>query len=337
MGKTCNRSLPKQQISHGFLCMDDARQKNAPLLSICIPSYNRPLLLGRAISSITQNNIQFSNSVEIIVSDDSKDRSCEDVVQETLALWEGHWFYRRNVPPLGMAKNWNNVANLASGDYILILHDDDFLTKDGLRAILNVLSNNIEKRLIFLFGVKVVDIYAKKYLYPPKAIENLLLNSSFVRFPGIVLHRKVFHEIGYFNEEIGEIADLDMWVRSFAKYGISCEPDVVSCYTIHQDALTTHMFHHKTIGSILSLFHTVEESNIVSSEIIERCKANFFHQFILAGAFRYIQQRKFKKAKRVLKLFGQIDLSRSQVMLRWKIIKLLLEIFFVFHCPTKPL
>lgn len=87
--------------------------------SICIPAYNRPQWLKRALESITeQNNI---NGVEIIVADDSSDGKCHQVTNEILENWLGKWHYVANQPRLGMAENWNHSIQIASGEYILPL------------------------------------------------------------------------------------------------------------------------------------------------------------------------------------------------------------------------
>lgn len=315
---------------------DNNSQKNiAPLLSICIPSYNRPVLLQRALASITKENKQFLDLFEIVISDDSTDSTCKKVVQDELSNWPGHWLYTRNDPSLGMAKNWNSAVNLSSGQYILILHDDDYMAKQGLKNIIEALNENTERKLAILFGVKIVNLLnrtikvnklKKQYLAPEQALEKLLFDSSFVRFPGIILHGKTFSEIGGFDEEIGEISDLDMWLRLFSAHGIWCESNITAYYTVHQGALTANMFQKTTIEKLSNLFDTAKSLNVLSVESLERCKSNFFHQFILAGAFRSIKQRNFRRAKHILGMFENMDLSEKQVILKWRVIRFCLEL-----------
>ena len=53
-----------------------------PLLSICIPAYNRPLWFRRALESIAISNERFASSVEIIITDDSDVPECEEIVKQ---------------------------------------------------------------------------------------------------------------------------------------------------------------------------------------------------------------------------------------------------------------
>ncbi|NJN74584.1 MAG: glycosyltransferase family 2 protein [Limnothrix sp. RL_2_0] len=63
-------------------------------------------------------------------SDDSTIPNCKQVVYELLPGWKGRWHYENNAPSLGMAANWNHSIRMASGEYVLVLHDDDYL-EDG--------------------------------------------------------------------------------------------------------------------------------------------------------------------------------------------------------------
>ena len=101
-----------------------------------------------------------------------------------------------------MAANWNNALQLASGEYVLVLHDDDFLLNNSLTKIIDNIKKYKDKHAVMLCGVRVVDAreqLLKKqtfsrelYLTPKQALLQLMSNSSFVRFPGIFIRRDVF-------------------------------------------------------------------------------------------------------------------------------------------------
>ena len=95
-----------------------------PILSICIPAYNRPLWFRRGLRSIVEKNLAYQSQVEIVITDDSDDQGCKDIVEEVLAGWG--WLYEHHSVALGMAQNWNRAIALAQGRYVVILHDDDF-------------------------------------------------------------------------------------------------------------------------------------------------------------------------------------------------------------------
>jgi len=103
-----------------------------PLVSICIPTYERPDLLRQAIESCLKQTCQ---AIEIIVCDDSKNDASEQVIQgfnrpEII-------FYYRNQPSLGQAGNVNRLFDLAQGDRLVLLHDDDLLMPNAIQAMVD--------------------------------------------------------------------------------------------------------------------------------------------------------------------------------------------------------
>ena len=96
----------------------------APLLSICIPAYNRPVWLRRGLESVAVGNGFYASRVEVVITDDSDHREGEAITGDVLKGW--HYRYEHHERPLGMAQNWNRAIALARGQYVMVLHDDDF-------------------------------------------------------------------------------------------------------------------------------------------------------------------------------------------------------------------
>lgn len=104
----------------------------SPLISICIPTYNRPVLLEAAIKSCT---VQSYENFEILIGDDSKDDRSQRLVEVLQAEGPGKIRYFRNAPSLGQAKNVNFLFNNALGERLVLLHDDDLMLPDALVAL----------------------------------------------------------------------------------------------------------------------------------------------------------------------------------------------------------
>ena len=306
------------------------------LLSICIPAYNRPIRFERALRSIVASVADNKQHIEVIISDDSNSNECSAVASKVLTPLNINYKYIHNQPKLGMADNWNNSIKLASGKYVLVLHDDDFLLNNGTHKIIEAIKNNQEEYPVMLFGVHIVNeqekiikrqlFRHKTYLPSKQALLKVLSNSSFIRFPGIVINRNIFKTLGYFDTAIGEVADLDMWIRLLSKYGLLCLPNSISAYTVHTNALTTGMFNEKTINKLLSLFNSVETLNILDSKQIEKCKSDFIHQFILAGTYREIKSGNFNKALDNINLFTLPCLNQLPTSIKWFWLRLLFRL-----------
>lgn len=97
-----------------------------PFVSICIPVYNRPELIKRALDSCIN---QTYKNIEIVVVDDASTDITPEVVKSYSAKDMRVKFYR-NEKNLGMVPNWLRTFELSSGDYVQHLGSDDQLSKN---------------------------------------------------------------------------------------------------------------------------------------------------------------------------------------------------------------
>jgi glycosyltransferase involved in cell wall biosynthesis len=104
------------------------------LVSICIPTYNRPDLLQEAIESCIAQTYQ---DFEIVISDDSSNTLSQSVVAEYQSKHPDKIRYFRNTPSLGQAANVNALFNSAAGGKMVLLHDDDLLLPTALEDLSN--------------------------------------------------------------------------------------------------------------------------------------------------------------------------------------------------------
>ena len=95
------------------------------LISICIPSYNRPKEIGRLLNSIDSD--YYTDQLEIVICEDKAPRRLEvrEVVQEFKDSSQYIVNYIENEENCGYDKNLRNLINNAHGEYILFMGDDD--------------------------------------------------------------------------------------------------------------------------------------------------------------------------------------------------------------------
>ena len=282
----------------------------APLLSVCIPAYNRPLTIADNLRAVTALPSQVHHRVEIVVTDDSDDDSVERVVRRELEGWSGPATYLRNRSRLGMAANWNASVRAATAAAVVIVHDDDYLLTAGIPDALRSLER--PHPAVMLFGVEIVDRDGRRkrlqrrsrctHLDPTDAVRRLLSNSSFVRFPAMVVSREAYRRGGPFDENLGEAADLDMWLRLCTAHGLTLDPTLLAAYRVHDDALTTGMWHSGTLDTVARIARRVP-SAVIAHQERDALLGRFYSQFLLAGAARRLQGRDPAGALRVLDLF----------------------------------
>jgi glycosyltransferase involved in cell wall biosynthesis len=284
-----------------------------PLLSITIPTKDRPQLLSRALASVGRAMGPEADRVELAVSDGSASDASARAVDQFLAGWAGRHCYVHNRPPLPLVDNMNRAIELASGTWIMQLGDDDHMLPGAVAAMLEAIGSARPEEAVLLFGVDIVNadgvrtrtqhFRREQYLEPAQALERLLSNSSFVREPAVVVRRTALEREGLFDPSVGGATDTDMWVKLFARYGVRCFPTTTCAYTIHQAAATTGMWNPDVVASIGEIFDRAVATNVVPEATVRRWQADFLHQFILAGAYRRLRIRRRSEASQVLRLF----------------------------------
>jgi glycosyltransferase involved in cell wall biosynthesis len=102
------------------------------LISICIPTCNRPALVQESVNSALA---QTHRPIEIIVSDDSSNDHSEQILFDLIT--SGAIRYVRNSPPRKQANNINQLFELARGEFLMLLHDDDLLIPEAVALLLD--------------------------------------------------------------------------------------------------------------------------------------------------------------------------------------------------------
>jgi glycosyltransferase involved in cell wall biosynthesis len=92
-----------------------------PVISVCIPAYKKPQYVVRCLESILK---QTYKQVEVIISDDSPDEDIKHAIQPYVNKLEIKYFH--NIPAFQSPKNWNIALDRGSGEYLLLMHQDDW-------------------------------------------------------------------------------------------------------------------------------------------------------------------------------------------------------------------
>lgn len=111
-------------------------QPKSPLLSICIPTFNRARLLDVCLASLLPQVAAHFPEVDCVVSDNAS----SDATQEILAKYRSQFpFLRvsRNSANLGIIGNITKVASeLATGEFVWLIGDDDVMTIGAIERLI---------------------------------------------------------------------------------------------------------------------------------------------------------------------------------------------------------
>lgn len=100
-------------------------------VTVAIPTFNRKLFLKEALESVLAQD--YSN-VEIVVSDNASTDGTEDVVKGFSEKYN-NIIYFRHKENVGGRLNWCKCLELATGDYCLLLSDDDVMMPGAINKM----------------------------------------------------------------------------------------------------------------------------------------------------------------------------------------------------------
>jgi glycosyltransferase involved in cell wall biosynthesis len=106
-----------------------------PLISVGIPTFNRAATLRRAAESVLG---QSHGKLELLISDNASEDGTAELCAELLARDE-RVRYVRQPRNLGPTANFNTLFERMSGEFVMVLSDDDWLAGDYLERCLSEL------------------------------------------------------------------------------------------------------------------------------------------------------------------------------------------------------
>jgi len=207
----------------------------APKVSICIPAYKQIEFLRKNLNSIAQQSF---TDYEIILSDDSPDNEVEKLLSEFNFGNKLHYYHNQN--PLGSPENWNFALKKASGDYIKVMHHDDYFTSsDSLKKYVTLLDNHPESD----FGFSATDIYIltsqkhRKHKCSNKELKKLqffpesLVIKNTIGAPSATIFRR--NKTVLFDATLKWLVDIDWYIANLKlNKKIVYTPEELIC-TIH--------------------------------------------------------------------------------------------------------
>jgi abequosyltransferase len=148
---------------------------SVPLLSICIPSYNRPQQLGKLLASIDCN----PTDIEIVICEDLAPKRLE--VRAIANAFEQASvylaYYHENTINRGFDGNLRRLVECAGGEYIMFMGDDDLFVPSALTQFIEFLKQNRDKPYVLrAYLTQHPDGRTEYFRYLPKT--TLLTHSE---------------------------------------------------------------------------------------------------------------------------------------------------------------
>lgn len=203
-----------------------------PKVSICIPTYMQVKYVENTLESIS---MQSYLDYEVVITDDSADNSVEELVKSR--EWFFNLRYIRNEKRLGSPANWNEAIKHASGEYIKILHHDEwFPHNDCLKKFVAMLETKPTADFAFSSTIICRQDKAKKRIHSPAKERvnrfrqdiNRLFPHNIIGSPGATIYRKSVDL--YFDTNLKWVVDLEFYIKLLKQNAdfVYCEEPLVS-------------------------------------------------------------------------------------------------------------
>jgi glycosyltransferase involved in cell wall biosynthesis len=246
-----------------------------PKVSILIPTYNGARYIEACLDSVLS---QTYKDIEILVVDDGSTDATFEIL-ERYAANDQRIRLVRNEHNLGLVGNWNRCIELAQGEWIKFVFQDDWIEPECLEAMLDATKLNgsiVACQRNFAFGEGVSESTRQHYLNFPtlsslfsdtamisaEAYSEAVMDHFAINFVGeptaVMLHRSVFKKFKLFNPRLIQLCDFEFWTRIAVHTGIAYVPQPLATFRVHKDSTSAKNVEQNNYGitlDILSILH----------------------------------------------------------------------------------
>jgi len=215
----------------------------SPFISICIPAYKNTKYLKVLFESIESQTFK---DYEVIVTDDSPSNEVMLICNEFKNKFS--LVYKKNIPALGSPKNWNEGMKMANGEWIKIMHDDDWFSSSTSLEQFAIIAKN-SKNIDFFFSAFTncsIDGLQKKQI-PNKWIQNKLKKSPLILFrknyighPSTTLIKNNLYL--NFDEKLKWVVDFEFYIRILKQSNFGIIHNSLVNIGINEDQITKKVF-----------------------------------------------------------------------------------------------
>ncbi len=179
-----------------------------PRVSLVTPSYNQGEYLEDAILSVLHQGYP---DLEYFIMDGAS----TDGTGEILEAYASRLTYWESAPDRGQAHAINKGWQRATGKYLWWLNADDMLMPGALFAAAAYLEAHPEVDMVFGDHVRITGDGrpTEVYSYPAFDLTTFELSRPDVSQPGALMRATVLERVGYLDETLHYLMDLDYWRR----------------------------------------------------------------------------------------------------------------------------
>jgi glycosyltransferase involved in cell wall biosynthesis len=292
------------------------RGREAPRVSVCMPASRNTPWFRQALRSAMAQSL---SDIEIVITDDSGG----DLAGVAESFGDSRIRYFSNPTRLGFAGNHCRCLDLATGEYVALLHDDDAWEAEYLSTAAAVLDRNPEVGMV-LCGAMEIDGHDLALGVRPARMEpgiqadplgHFLLPEFMMMLPSLALFRRGALETNSRPWPDVNAADVTLFIdvaRSNWKVFYVEKPLVR--YRIHDHQISTDDFAHR------HALVTVWSGYTFSEERFESQRRKCLAKSLIGRAGALLRRRDYRGARRDL-AEAQRTSPETARRLRWWLLR----------------
>jgi tetratricopeptide (TPR) repeat protein len=307
-------------------------EKKRPFWSVVIPVRDRTRYLLECLASVLAQWIG-DEDMEILAIDDASTPPRFDLVN---SIAGGVVRYYRNPENLRQARTWNTGVALSRGQWIHLLHDDDYVLpgfysqlKQSLEGCSESIGaaftgfENINEQGEVLFSKQV---YGERRGIAPDFLQ-LVGVANPLNPPAVVIRRATYERLGGYHCELSGTVDWELYKRIAAFSDWWYEPEILARYRQHSQSVTTQRLTSESPMKAIHCAIEISESYLPAeccSEITAKSRSYYFDWclerariLLKAGdsseAFRMVQEalKIDRSSQAIEKLFAWLTSDES--------------------------
>jgi len=257
-----NRNGSNEGIREGLTSAKSATADGkSPLVSVIIPTYNRPTTLVNAINSVLR---QTYKNFEIIVVNDAG-VNIESIL--TSLNTNRNIIYVRHNVNRGRSAARNTGINLSRGEYVAYLDDDDVYFPHHIETLLTHLTNN-NSEIVYSDAYRVFEQSQGKYNtvsvkdlpYSFDFDHDRILLDNFIPILCVIHKKECLLKSGQFDETMHRLEDWDLWVRLSQHYKFDHIKEITCEFRCRGDEMSVvHGQEDSYAWAILNLLYKYKE------------------------------------------------------------------------------
>ncbi|PHG57694.1 glycosyltransferase family 2 protein [Bacillus toyonensis] len=219
-----------------------------PLVSVLIPTYNRPTYFEIALESAIN---QTYKNIEIIIADDSTNNETYDCIQPYLKKYN-NIFYYKNSTVIGGPHNFINAYEKSNGEYVNFLMDDDMFHPNKIEKMLSYFLEDYTHKITLVTsyrsyidenGDSIPDTIHNQRRFQQTTVvdgkeagDSIIAEFNWIGEPTTPLFRKVdlTESFGIFSDRLYRSGvDIAAWLNLLSKGNLLYIPEPLSQLRLH--------------------------------------------------------------------------------------------------------